>query len=286
MNDNVIFKTSALVWGILGVFLIVGLLYQSRPRRPAVPLVQAKTETGIERPDVKELPLTNEDFDHLVANITTETPLEATVFSSVEERYEGTFKRGDCPESKEKKVRFLAPVGLDYDLYSYVPTDLVEIFPTIPTRDKNQVCFNRTAALHLNEMLTAAKSAGLTLQINSAYRSRGLQEFLFDKALKEHGPSGAKRVAKPGHSEHQLGTTVDFSVNAGNHAIQGADFGRTAEFDWLKDNAHEFGFILSYPKDTTKSTGYIFEPWHWRFVGEDNVIAFTTLRFQEIYFEE
>ena len=77
--------------------------------------------------------------------------------------------------------------------------------------------------------------------------------------------SGANSFsADQGYSEHQLGTTVDFSTSSLGGSLNGFD--QTEAYEWLDKNAHRFGFILSYSKDNAY---YIYEPWHWRFVGKD-----------------
>jgi D-alanyl-D-alanine carboxypeptidase len=78
--------------------------------------------------------------------------------------------------------------------------------------------------------------------------------------------SGANAFsADQGYSEHQLGTTFDFTTEGIGGGLV-TSFENTPAFAWLKDNAHKYGFTLSYPKDNAY---YVYEPWHWRFVGED-----------------
>ena len=69
--------------------------------------------------------------------------------------------------------------------------------------------------------------------------------------------------AKAGHSEHQTGLAVDISDISLNYD----NFGNTKEFNWIKDNAHKFGFILRYPNNKTHITGFKYEPWHYRYIG-------------------
>src|SRR5690606_18737682 len=77
--------------------------------------------------------------------------------------------------------------------------------------------------------------------------------------------SGANAFsADQGFSEHQLGTTVDFTTTGLGGGLQG--FGNTPAYQWLVQNAYKYGFVLSYPEDNAY---YVFEPWHWRYVGED-----------------
>ena len=75
-------------------------------------------------------------------------------------------------------------------------------------------------------------------------------------------------VAYPGQSEHQTGLAMDVSCQSVGFTLE-EDFGQTTEGIWLSENAHKFGFIIRYGKDTTNITGYSYEPWHIRYVGKD-----------------
>lgn len=133
----------------------------------------------------------------------------------------------------------------------------------------------------VNAMITAAASEGLQLSIISAYRSLERQEknyaYNIDRLQSEYGYSleAAVRetgvaIAPPGASEHNAGIAVDLVNLAWYEANPGlnSSFDQTAEFKWLSENAHKYGFILRYPKGKTDVTGYIYEPWHYRYVGE------------------
>lgn len=129
------------------------------------------------------------------------------------------------------------------------------------------------AAKALEAMLSEAYANGCStgLTVTSCYRSYDYQQFLYDYRVSVYaylGEEEAKKkaatiVAIPGQSEHQSGLAVDI------HTLSSADevFENTFEFQWLKENAWKFGFILRYPKDKTHITGIIYEPWHYRYVG-------------------
>lgn len=104
----------------------------------------------------------------------------------------------------------------------------------------------------------AANEADLFLASNSAFRSYGAQENIYD--------GDDTLTARPGFSEHQTGLTMDISPSTGECALE-ACFGELPEGIWLRDNAYRFGFILRYPADKTAVTGYEYEPWHFRYVG-------------------
>lgn len=118
---------------------------------------------------------------------------------------------------------------------------------------------------YLDALLKAAEQGGAGMLVASAYRSFGIQEELKSQYVVVYGAGTANQFsADQGYSEHQLGTTVDFTT-----AKTGASwdaFEKTAAFTWLVKNAHMYGFTLSYSKNNSY---YQYEPWHWRFVGKE-----------------
>lgn len=108
---------------------------------------------------------------------------------------------------------------------------------------------------------------GLKLLINSAYRSYKEQEEVYNDYVKKNNEEYADTIAaRPGHSEHQTGLSLDiFSTK--DPKIK--TFGESDTFKWLKDNAYKYGFIIRYPKDKEDITGFNYEPWHYRYVGLD-----------------
>ncbi len=122
-------------------------------------------------------------------------------------------------------------------------------------------------------LLEAAAAEGHRLAVVSSYRSYGTQRDTFQYHVDTYGLEQAERVsARPGHSEHQLGTTVDFSSAAVGYELVAA-FGGTSEGRWLAARAHEFGFVMSYPPGLESVTGYVYEPWHFRWVGRETATA-------------
>ena len=87
--------------------------------------------------------------------------------------------------------------------------------------------------------------------------------------------NGYSSVALSGHSEHQLGVAVDLVGldKNGKYYLSLNDFGTTADYAWLVQNAHYYGFVQSYQSGQEPITGYIAEPWHWRYVGIGNATA-------------
>ena len=125
---------------------------------------------------------------------------------------------------------------------------------------------------YYEDMYRAAKKDGVTLTPFSAYRSVARQKISLDSLVNAYIAEGysrekaqalaEKEIRPPGTSEHNLGLCVDIV-----DTYQG--FENTKAFRWLQAHAHEYGFILRYPKDKEAVTGITYEPWHWRFVGTE-----------------
>lgn len=125
----------------------------------------------------------------------------------------------------------------------------------------------------LTKMFAAAKAEGITLRVVSGYRSFQYQIGLFHKYMLRSGFERANRYsALPGQSEHQTGYVVDVDDGTNRYTVD-QSFDQTPAYRWLDAHAQEYGFILSYPKDKEDITGYMYEPWHYRFVGSPEVAA-------------
>ena len=127
-------------------------------------------------------------------------------------------------------------------------------------------------------MIEDAASENVRILTVSAYRDYDYQQELFNNKVhslqKENGYSVSKAqqeaatvVAAPGTSEHQLGLALDL-VDA-NHVVLDESQEETVAYQWLKAHCHEYGFIVRYPNGKTEITGIIYEPWHFRYVGEE-----------------
>jgi len=171
---------------------------------------------------------------------------------------------------------------------SYVPADLVTVnVPTVlENPEVNQL--REEAALALEEMFAAAKESEVYLHARSGYRSYETQVQLFNGYVERHGEEEANRYsAKPGYSEHQTGLVMD--VTSESVALQlDEKFGETIEGEWLKEHAHEYGFLIRYPEGMEEITGYIYEPWHLRYFGEEvaTLIVESGLTYEEFLVEE
>ena len=133
------------------------------------------------------------------------------------------------------------------------------------------------------EMWEAAKENGIYLMVNSSFRSYEEQDALYKKYTKEYNQRYADGIAaRPGHTEHSTGLCLDIFSKANPSR---AKFTESTDFEWLKNNAHKYGFILRYPEGKENITGYNAESWHYRYVGVEvaTFIYENDLTFDEYY---
>lgn len=178
--------------------------------------------------------------------------------------------------------------GLSRD---YAPQDLVLLTDYLPV----EVTLGYPTELRqiviepLMQMMSDMQNAGLQPWILSGYRSYAAQAISWEKWNREEPERAAILSARPGHSEHQLGTTLDFGSPelAEVTGIPNIEFHtyfyQTSEGIWLAENAHHYGFTLSYPRGAQELTGFFYEPWHYRYVGEEMA---TFLHDSEMYLTE
>lgn len=148
----------------------------------------------------------------------------------------------------------------------YVPGDLETIPAELTIPDGKEYLLRAEPLRALKAMLAAAGAEGVVIRTDSAYRSGERQTMLYTRAVAKDGAS-QRYSAPPGHSEHQLGTTVDLTDPDEKFAFT-AEFADTPQGLWLAAHAERFGFRRTYRDDNTAETGYIPEPWHWRYVGQ------------------
>ena len=177
--------------------------------------------------------------------------------------------KSTCPQPKKTYEDYTyLDVGQTVSIpdTSYIPSDLVLI-------DKNDsiyaICIKSDVNLALNKMIKAAKDDGHVIKVSSGFRSYTTQKAILAQNIKDGNKNASIAVAKPGHSEHQLGVAVDLTSPSINNESAAKKFETTKEAKWLKDNSYKYGFIQSYPEDKEDITGYMYEAWHYRYVGID-----------------
>ena len=164
---------------------------------------------------------------------------------------------------------------------TYNPDDLVVIPQTYSWGDAGSQMVREVAYSAFLDMWNAAAEEGYYLMVSSSYRSYEEQEIVYNNYKNSSGERYADSIAaRPGSSEHQTGLTLDiFSRDNSNRAT----FAGSEVANWIAENSYKYGFILRYPEDKVDITGYSYEAWHFRYVGED--IA-TYIYEHDITFEE
>jgi D-alanyl-D-alanine carboxypeptidase len=182
-----------------------------------------------------------------------------------------------APCDQRRPTDLYAEVTASFGIASgYVPPDLVWLggyvsgYVTLP-----DLMLRQEAAQALGRMVKAMKAEGLSPTVLSAYRSYADQAVAYNHWQTVDPAHAAEISQPPGHSEHQLGTTVDFGspempALTGDPAEKlGPQFALTDEGEWLAAHAHEYGFTMTNPQGAERLTGLTYEPWHYRYVGAD-----------------
>ncbi len=161
----------------------------------------------------------------------------------------------------------------------YIPLNLQDISKKYALNNMKLVNVAKDA---FEEMAKDASNEKLKIIAMSTYRSYDYQVNLYNKYVKTDGKEKADTYSgRPGYSEHQTGLAVDVYNGKTNYT----NFESTKEFDWMDKHAHEYGFILRFPKDKVDETGYVYESWHYRYVGKDiaKYIKEHNISFEEYY---
>ena len=154
--------------------------------------------------------------------------------------------------------------------HDYYPEDLVSLRAYgLPTLGSGEMLLRRESAEHLSLLVEDAAADGEELVVASAYRSYAHQRTSHARLASIYGTGAEAMSATPGHSQHQLGTAVDFTNAEASYEVW-RRFGRTSASSWLLENAPQHGFVLAYPSGREAETGYQWEPWHYRYVGLRN----------------
>ena len=143
---------------------------------------------------------------------------------------------------------------------TFIPDNLIEVENVEYIKRPNEkMLIDKHTLANYKSMFEDAKSKGINLVLYSAYRSYEKQESLWNT----NPTFDNMYLAVPGYSEHHTGMALDIST-----LEDGLSKNKSKTYEYLKENAHKFGFILRYPEDKESITGYNFEPWHYRYVGE------------------
>ena len=209
-----------------------------------------------------------------VNSASDEQPKSTETNKSTEQDSSTTEKTDTTPETTEKPEQ-------QPDENGYLPN---QTLPTEPTYIKGILLANKIYPLPstfapeenpearqaLNQMLEAAKQQGFDLVAFSGYRSFEYQTTLYNNYVNRDGQAAADRYsARPGYSEHQTGLAFDIGERGKEDVWLTEEFGETPAGQWLFAHAQEYGFILRFPQNKEEITGYMYESWHYRYVGKD-----------------
>lgn len=162
--------------------------------------------------------------------------------------------------------RHALPVG-------YEPTDLIRLADYGLSVARNSVELRKAIMPEVTAMVQAARTDHVVLLFSSTYRSYETQKVVYASEVRLYGKKVAdSESAVPGHSQHQMGTTVDFGCIC-------TAFDKTPAFTWLTENAWKYGFSMTYPNGYEAITGYRYEPWHWHYITKAGALA------QRIFFD-
>ena len=185
----------------------------------------------------------------------------------------------DTRPSTNLNTNYLLVNKFNYLDSNYIPENL-ELLDN--SYAKSGIYLVKEAKDNIERLIDKAKNDGMNIRVISAYRSYSYQENLYNNYVKNDGVENADTYsARPGYSEHQTGLVVDITRAFDDFN----NFENTNEYSWMLENAHNYGFILRYPKDKEDITTYSFEAWHYRYVGVElaQKIKPSNLTFDEYY---
>jgi D-alanyl-D-alanine carboxypeptidase len=215
-----------------------------------------------------------------IAELSSRLSLTAEELDDIEDDYRKEKNKNDEFEDQIKKIS--GTVGVldklsktDKELlqkYSkvyflnehYIPEKIVSIEKKYLYNEAASKSIHAKVEPYLNEMIDDALEDGVKIWVVSGYRSFKEQTSLKNAYTATYGSGANAFSADQGFSEHQLGTAVDFTTEGLGGGLEGFD--TKPAYQWMQKNASKYGFTLSYPKGNAY---YVYEPWHWRFVGED-----------------
>lgn len=232
---------------------------QTLQNRTAQSLLEASTTLAAL---TEELDLTSEELEELEDDYRKEKRRNEDFENQIDD-LTGTVKQLDKLSKTDEEL--LQKYSKVYFLNeNYTPSDLDEIDDEYILPGRDAQFFHGDALSFLEDMLDDAKDDDIEIFVSSAYRSFDQQTQLKGQYTQIYGSGANAFSADQGYSEHQLGTTADLTTTVIGGPYE--SFDNTTAFAWLQDNAHKYGFVLSYPEG---NSFYVYEPWHWRFVGVD-----------------
>lgn len=272
---------SSLIIGAIGILVILGagyMLYQQQLQSQKIEqLVQERNQLQKDSASSTEALA---EASSTITSLATELIAIKEKYGILNDDYTSELDRNETFQNQIKKISKTVGVldklsKTDKELlqkYSkvyflnehYIPEKLTTIEKGYMYDESRNHQLHSKVVPYFNKMVDAAKEDGIDLWVVSAYRSFQTQAQLKGAYTVSYGSGANAFSADQGFSEHQLGTTIDFTTKGISGGLDG--FQNTPAYTWLNENAYKYGFTLSYSKGNAY---YMFEPWHWRFVGED-----------------
>ena len=228
-----------------------------------------KSEKVAEPKEEEKTPPVNPEYEKIKTVVSKMSPRFKEVVKIPESNYDEFLADLHSVLEEEKTFR-----SDDLSLYylidkkhfvdeNYVPKDLVKVSNNSHYNvSRNDLSLRPDVEEALTVMADAALEDGIKLMVSSTYRSYEYQKNLFARYVREDGEELASRYsAKPGTSQHQLGVAIDFGSVTD-------DFALTKMGKWLNQHSEEYGWSLSFPQDYEDVTGFMWECWHFRYIGK------------------
>ena len=282
-STQTIILRAVTIIAIIGLCIIVTYLYQqNQARQEKITMLLAERDYFLLE-NASTTRILNEERElasSTIADLAGRLSLTSEELDDIERDYRREKKKNDDFEDQIKEIagtvgvldklsktdeELLQKYSRTYFLNeNFIPLKLSLIAKKYRLNPEKDAYFHGDAIDFLEEMLAEAKDAGYDIKVLSAFRSFDEQVEVKSQHTLVYGSGANAFSADQGYSEHQLGTTVDIAdtLTGGTYA----SFATTEAYAWLQKNAYKYGFILSYPEG---NQFYIFEPWHWRFVGRD-----------------
>lgn len=245
------------------ILIVVGIIVKQDKKKENIPKKElTKEEQNLQK--VKNVPYYKKEYktrylEYQEENINLSTEEIVTYVNiGIDKPYYTNTKKAE-----NLNTNLILVNKYNYLTEDYIPENLEPIDIAYARSGMQLVSEARSAFETLSE---DAKKEGMNIIAMSSYRSYDYQVNLYDNYVATDGKEAADTYsARAGYSEHQTGLAVDVY----NKVLPYTSFEETEEFNWMQENAYKYGFILRFPKDKVKITGYQYESWHYRYVGKE-----------------
>ena len=254
MQDIATYKDKPIVYS-LGNFIFDQYFSQNTMRGM---LFEVKFENGILKKTESKIITLNKKYQ------------PEGIFTKEEIKERDEIASSTCPKPK-KDYADMSLLSIDQNVglpdITYVPKDLRELDNYSST--KKDICLIKEARDSFELMVKQAQKDEIIIKVSSGFRDYNYQKNLLLNAIANNHPNPEIAIAKAGYSEHQLGTAIDITGQSIQYMSASKSFEKTKEANWVEKYASDYGFVMSYPSGKEEITGYMYEPWHYRYVGVD-----------------